>query len=510
VGEPFDLLIIGGGINGSALAEAAARNGYRVALVEQLDFGSGVTSRSTRLIHGGLRYLEHGHLGLVRESLRERETLLEEFPQQVRPLPFLIPVYRGDTRSPLWISLGLAAYDRISSSLLVDRHRRFSPDEVAALEPGLERQGLRAGFLYYDCQAMYPERLALEMALGAEEFGAVVANHSPVVGSLGEPGVVTGVRVEGGGEYRSRLVINAAGPWVDRVRRLLGSPGERPFLSLINGTHIVTRSFAGAPSHAIYREAGSDHRPFFVIPWRGLWLIGTTETPHQGDPGVAPPTRREVDYLLTETNRLFPAANLGPHSVVYSYAGPRPLLHASTGAAQSMSREHAIYDHEAEEGIRGMITLAGGKLTTARAFAGQALERIAAKLGKPRPRRIARPRSSPDGLPPRLTAIYGARAAAIVRLTQDRPDLDRPVCPSCPTIAAELVYAVRREKARTLGDLLLRRTGLGFEPCLGLDCAPEAARIAAPWLGWDQAAVEDAVTDYRRELQETLYRGASG
>ncbi len=504
-----DLLIIGGGINGAAVAELAAENGWSVALLEKDDFGAGVTSRSTRLIHGGLRYLEHAQVGLVRESLREREALLQEFPWQVRPVPFLIPVYRRDSRAAWWIRAGLATYQLIGHSSRVPRHRALDAAGARRLEPGLESRGLRGGFQYYDCQAVYPERLALELALRASERGAEVRNHAPVTGFLVERGAVTGVRVEDGQEHRARLVINAAGPWADAVRRLLPAAPRRPLLRLVSGAHLVVAGFPGAPSHAIYHEASSDRRPFFILPWRGLWLIGTTETECGEDPHAAAPTQAEVEYLVRETNLLFPGAGLRAESVLYSYAGPRPLLHSTGNGAQALSRDHAIYDHEKQEGLGGLMTLVGGKLTTARAFAQQALAVAAAKLGRGRLIRRAPATPEADSLPPRLAEIYGGRAAEIVSLAARRPELDRPVCASSPTTAAEIVYAVEREKARTLGDLLLRRTGLAFGPCLGRDCALEAARAAGPSLGWDEAGIQAAVAQYEQELSRTLYRGAA-
>jgi glycerol-3-phosphate dehydrogenase len=352
------------------------------------------------------------------------------------------------------------------------------------------------------------------MALTAEQHGAEVRNHAPVVALIVDTSSrprVLGVRVEDGSEYRARMVVNAAGPWADQVRGLLneataGPRGQRPLLTLINGTHIVTAAFQGAPMHAVYHEASADRRPFFVIPWRGLWLIGTTETVCEAGPESPSPSTSEIDYLLRETNLLFPPAGLDRSSVLYAYAGARPLLRGDSAQAQSISRDHAIYDHEEQDGVAGMLTLAGGKLTTARAFADEALARVASRLGRPRPQRRPLPGYDLNGVSPRLAAIYGRRAAEIVALAGERPELDRPVYPPQQTLAAEIVHSVEKEKARTLADILLRRTGLGFEPVLETRCVEQVARLAAPLLAWDEAGISRAISACHAELGRTLYR----
>ena len=268
-GAISDIVIVGGGINGCALARLAALSGFRVTLVEKNDFGCGVTSRSTRLIHGGLRYLESFRFRLVRESLRDRTILLREFPGQIVPQPFLIPVYGSDSRPPWHIAAGLEIYGFLAGGAVLPKHRRLRAEEVRRVEPGLAAGDLRGGFVYYDCQAVYPERLSLEMALQAEEAGATVRNHTAVTGFLVEDSRVLGVRVDGPDgeeEIRARLVVNAAGAWADRVRRLLPGARREPLLTLLNGAHILLAPFPGAPRHAVYREARADGRPFFIVP----------------------------------------------------------------------------------------------------------------------------------------------------------------------------------------------------------------------------------------------------
>ena len=507
----YDLLIVGGGINGCALARAAALRGIRTALVEKRDFGAGVTSRSTRLIHGGLRYLESFQVALVRESLRDREALLHDYPGQIVPIPFLLPVYRRDSRPPWYLGVGLALYRLLASGRELPPHRRLSATETLALAPGLDPEGLLGGFEYYDCQAVYPERVALEMALQAEELGARIRNYARVTGFLVSGSRVEGVRLaasEGPETLRCRLVVNAAGAWVDEILRLLPRAPGRPLITLVNGAHIAVQAFPGSPCHAVYHEARSDRRPFFVVPWRGLYLIGTTETPFNGNPDRARPEYGEVRYLIDESNNLFPEAGLGPESVLYAYSGSRPLLRADTVKLNRASRGHAVVDHERTDGIQGLLTMAGGKLTTAPSFAEEAVRRVERKLGlKPgRGRRPERVRS-PEGVPARLAGTYGARATDVVRSLKATPELAQPVAENCETTCGEVLFAVEREKARTLGDILLRRTGLAFDPRYERSWAERVAATVAPVLGWDGSRAKKAVAEYEKELASTLARG---
>ena len=502
---------MGGGINGCALACAAARRGIRTALVEKNDFGAGVTSRSTRLIHGGLRYLESFQFGLVHECLRDREALLREHPGQVVPTPFLLPVYRRDTRPPWYVSLGLTLYRLLASGSELPPPRRLSAAETLALLPGLDSQGLMGGFEYYDCQAIYPERLALEMALQAEAHGAHIWNHATVTGFLVKGSRVEGVRLtasHGQETLRCRVVVNAAGAWVDQVLGLLPNPPARRLLTLVNGAHIALQDFPGSPRHAVYHEARSDRRPFFIVPWRGVYLIGTTETAFDGDPDKAFPAAEEILYLIDETNSLFPEAGLSPQSIVYAYAGSRPLLRADTVELSRASRGHAVVDHERTDALHGLLTMAGGKLSTAPSFAGETLRRIEFKLGlKPRPvRREERSRSAEVVLP-RLAGTYGARASEVIRYLQASPELTRPVAENCETTLGEVLFAVERERARTLGDILLRRTGLAFDPGYKRCWAERVAEAVAPVLGWDRARATEEVAEFEAELAVTLSRG---
>lgn len=508
--DHYDLVIVGGGINGCALARRAAECGLGTALLEKRDFGSGITSRSTRLIHGGLRYLENFQLSLVRESLRDRERLLREFPGQVVVQPFLLPAYAEDSRSPWYLAAGLGLYRLLAGASRLPPHRRLSADEALRLLPGLDAQGLVGAFEYFDCQAVYPERLALEMALQAERAGADVRNHAGVTGFLMSGSRVVGVRIRGRSgedELQARVVVNAAGAWVDELLALLPGARAAPLLTLVNGSHIAVAPFPGCSRHAIYREARSDRRPFFVVPWRGVCLVGTTEVPVAGSPDRMVPDARQIDYLLAEANGLFPEARLDRGSVLYAYCGSRPLLRSSRRELSRASRGHAVVDHGKRDGIQGLLTMAGGKLTTAPSFAETALRDVARRLG----RQVPPPRLRPEtqGLAkvsPRLSALYGSRAADVLRYLGRASDLAEPVAAGCRTARGEILFAIEREKARTLGDILIRRTGMAFDPGYEPSWARRAATVAGPALGWNQSAAESEFEGYERELARTLPR----
>ncbi len=502
------MVIVGGGINGCALALAAAWRGLRAALLEKRDFGAGTTSRSTRLIHGGLRYLETFQFSLVRESLSDREALLNRFRGQVVPQPFLLPTYASDTRPPWYLGLGLALYRLLASGGSLPVHRRLDARETLRLLPGLDPEGLTGSFEYYDCQAVYPERLALEMALQASEAGADVRNHARVTGFLTAGSRVEGVRVEGpdgAGELKCRLVVNATGVWADQILEPLRRDADRPLLSLVNGAHIVVRELPGGPRHAVYREARSDGRPFFMIPWRGVHLIGTTEMPFDGNPDRTLPDEAEIDYLVREANGLFPEAGIRRESVLYAYAGLRPLLRSESADLNRASRGHQIIDHERADGTPGLLTMAGGKLTTAPSFARETLRAVELKLGlKPVRSAPAPAERGPDDVPPRLATIYGPRAPELQRYLGASSDRVRPLAPGCETTRGEVLFAVECEKARTLGDILLRRTGLAFDPAYEQLWADRTAEACAPALGWDAARLEQEHSDYDAELSATL------
>lgn len=362
----YDVVIIGAGINGAGIARDAAMRGLKVLLIEKGEIGAGTTSASTRLIHGGLRYLEHFEFGLVRESLRERETLLRIAPNLVRPLAMVIPIYKQSRRGRLTIWAGMILYDLLSWRKSLPRHRMLSGVETLERWPGLNPEDLIGSALYYDAQLEFPERLVLANVQSAREFGAEVLTHTRVTG-------LTGAGVEFGGQFvEASVIINAAGPWVDQV--LDHAPVKSP--KLIGGTkgsHIVVPVFPGAPENAIYLEARSDGRPIFIIPWNKQYLIGTTDVRFEGDPDQVRCEDWEVDYLLSETNLALPGAKLTRDNILQTYSGVRPLPY------QSSTRRHFIRQHPQ---LPNLLSIVGGKLTTYRSLAEECVDLIFRKLGK--------------------------------------------------------------------------------------------------------------------------------
>jgi glycerol-3-phosphate dehydrogenase len=501
----FDLLVIGAGINGAGIARDAALRGLAVCIVDAADAGAGTSRWSSRLIHGGLRYLEFGELGLVHESLRERELLLRTAPHLVQPLPMLIPVYAGARRALATVDLGLWVYDLLSLGRSVPGHRRLDRDEAIREVPGLRIDGLEGAAAYFDAQVTFPERLVVEVLVDAVAAGASVRTHTRVTRLLVADGRVRGVEVDDARAPRitARAVVNAAGPWVDRVLAGSGRATSR-LLGPTKGTHIVVPRFAGLAGQALYVESPRDGRPFFIIPWNGLVLIGTTDTRFDDDPGAARPTAAEVDYLLKSTHAFFPRSAPTRGDVLYAYAGVRPLPRQGTRATAAITRRHQVRQHAT---LRGLFNVVGGKLTTYRSLAEEAVDQVAARLRHDAPCTTAQ-RPLPGGtstpvdveslllqrfpvLTPRacrhLATVYGARALQVAVLTDADAALAAPLCPYTHAIGAEIVFAFRREFAANLADALFRRCMAGLAPGLGRDAVAAALAIGQRHLGWDEA-----------------------
>ncbi len=524
--EPMDVLIIGGGITGAGIARDAALRGLRVALVDKSDVAGGTSSRSSRLIHGGLRYLEHGDLRLVFEASRERRILLRIAPHLVRPLPFLFPAYRGARVPPWKLRAGLWLYDLLAAFRNVHAHRWLGAKRVRALEPGLRDKDLAGAGLYYDAQTD-DARLALATLRSAATAGALIASYTEVL-ALAKPDgrvagasvrdVLTGRRLE----LRARVVVNATGPWVDAVRRL-DEPAATPLLRLSKGAHVAVPRARIGNTHAVTLTSPLDGRVMFVLPWGDVSYIGTTETEETVTPERARTTGDDAVYLLRSANAFFPRARLAPHDVVSTWAGLRPLLAPDRSrSAGAVSREHRIV-----ESASGLITIAGGKLTTYRVMGRDVMDRVASRLRKLDGRRPARAPAT-DELPlpggetadldvlvsstvargvgeptaQHLVASYGTESAAVLNLVDRQRGLGKPILEGRPEIRAEVVHAVQREMAMRLADVLIRRTHL-FHQTRGqaVTATTVVADLMAPLLGWDAARRAEEIELYLKEVE---------
>lgn len=552
--RPFDLIVVGAGINGAGIARDASMRGLRVLTLDKGDISSGTTQWATRLIHGGLRYLEHYEVPLVRESLRDREILLRIAPHLVKPLKFVVPIYDRSSRSPGLIRLGMIGYDTLSFDSSMPKHKMLSREEALRDYPGLNPDGLKAAATYYDGQVEYAERVAVENAVSAVENGAVVLTYAEVKRLLFEDGGarVVGVEFEDGldgGTYTARapVTVNVAGPWVDRV---LGGSGAVSVETRANGggmiggtkgSHIVVDAFPGAPKNAVYVEARKDGRPYFIVPWNGRYLIGTTDFRYKDDLDYVSAGQDEIDYLLDETNYVIPRAGLTRDSVLFTYSGVRPLPSAPAGSEGSISRSHVVFDHakgKSAAGGRikvsgggrpkaeGLLSIVGGKLTTYRNLGRQTTNVVYKKLGAKPPKSATdrvplpggkaadfdafseefRTRSGlPDVLSRRLLKLYGARAYDVLAEAGDDPSL-RESLVSSPAVetglmGCEVLYAFRCEMAQKLADVLLRRTMVSYGPKVALDVDEAAAEVAVKHLGWSGERAKEEVAEYRAWIQ---------
>src|SRR5215210_3760590 len=549
--QVFDVIVIGAGINGAGVARDAAMRGLRVLLLDKGDISSGTTQWATRLIHGGLRYLEHYEFALVRESLRDREAILHVAPHLVKPLGFLVPIYDRSARGPLMIRLGMTLYDTLSYDKSMDRHKMFNRQKVHEREPGLNTDGLKAAAFYYDAQVEYAERVAVESAISARDNGATIITYANVDRLLMENGDVRGVEftdVFEGERYTASapVTVNVAGPWVDEVLADLHRPGTDEnvgrFMGGTKGSHLIVDPFPGAPEgEALYVEARKDGRPYFIVPWNGRYLIGTTDLRYEGNLDHVSASEDEIQYLLDETNYVIPGARLSREDVLFTYAGVRPLPHQPEGETGGVTRSHVVFDHakgsSAAGGkmkrsdvelpqVGGLLSIIGGKLTTYLNLSRQTVDAVFEKLGRKAPKSTSREvplpgsetsdfeafaagfRSAstiPEVLSGRLLKLYGVRAAEVLKVGEDDPELLKPlssiVSVETALIGAEVIWALREEMAQTLSDVLLRRTMAGYGPRVGLDVVDAAAEVAVKHLGWEQERAEREVREYREWIE---------
>ena len=505
-GQHFQVVVIGGGINGVAVARQCARAGKRTLLVEQNDFASGVTSRSTRIIHGGLRYLEHAELGLVRESLREREKLLRERSHLVHPMQFLLLLNETSQRNALKVRTGLWLYQRMAGK---SPRKDFDGIELKQLERVLDAGHRWSIFNYEDAQCEFPERLVAEWLMEAVAAGAVVRNHMEALAVDVAHGRIKGVLLRDqitGRDQRidAAWVINCSGPWADRVCQHSSIRMAKPMLGGVRGSHVVLPRFPGAPSAALYTEA-ADGRPIFVLPWNDQILVGTTEVADNGDPGRTVPSAEEIAYLVSSVAQLFPRAKISAQSVRHAFAGVRPLPYSPDHRPSAVTRRHILHDH-AEDGAVRMLSVIGGKLTTAGSLARECARKIGLNAAEPNTMavgpgtaldpllddavlEIARIGGVSEETARGMVEWHGKRATDIARTALVSAELRAPICPHTSHVIAEVVEAYRRECAVTLSDVLLRRVPVALGPCWSEACSREAALRIGAVLGWNEQAM---------------------
>jgi glycerol-3-phosphate dehydrogenase len=530
--QPFDLIVIGGGINGAATARDGALRGLKTLILDKGDFGSGTTSWSSRLIHGGLRYLEYFEFPLVRESLHEREVLLRNAPHLAKPLQMTIPIYRSGSRSYRIIQVGMVLYDVLSYDKTLPNHRMLSRSSTRQLFRAMDADELAGSAQYYDGQAEHAERLCFENILDAQQAGATVLNYAQVEDIHLANRRITALTcrdllsddIFAVTTHDKTVVVNTSGPWVDEVCGLSQAPvSQGQKIGGTKGSHIIVDTFPGAPGSALYVEAKSDGRPFFIIPWLGQYLIGTTDERYSGSLDNIKADDAEVDYLLKETNAVLPAAHLTRADVRFTYAGVRPLPYAEGKKAGSISRAHILHDHS-PEGAENLISLIGGKLTTHRQVGEEFVNAAFRKRGEPVPPCPTHRRSLPGAILldddrvgqwhdryrhrihtavlDHLIGIYGARTADLLALIDDHPALAEPIVDYAHDIQAQIVFAVQQEMAHTMVDILRRRTTVAMHRNYGFDALPVVAQVLQEYCGWSEDRCDRNIRAYHQFMAE--------
>jgi glycerol-3-phosphate dehydrogenase len=482
--QQFDLLVIGGGITGCGVARDAAMRGLSVALVERDDFASGTSGRSSRLVHGGIRYLEHGQLHLVYESIRERQTLLRIAPHLVKPLAFTWPVYRGARVGKLKLSAGLLAYYLMAGGR-ARRHSTLNPRETLEREPSLESKALTGGAVYYDA-CTDDARLTIANAVAAQQNGATVVSHARVTEILRNQGKAVGALVKlraDTHQVRARVIVDATGVWDNGFATDKSAARHRGS----KGVHISVARERIGNRDAITLISPVDGRVMFCLPAGPQAIIGTTDTWTDQSPESVTASDIDVDYLLRSANAYFPRAELKRGDVVSAWAGIRPLASGAAANPSAVSREHSIVTDGS-----GVVSVTGGKLTTYRSMSAEIVDRVQQSLGQ----KLERAPTDSVELP------GSERAREIARIQHEDATLSEPLVPGLPYTGAHLVYGVSKELAQDLSDLLVRRVHLAFETRdHGVGAAARAADIVAPLLGWDDQTKSARVREYRQDVE---------
>ncbi len=560
--ELFDLLIVGGGITGAGIARDASLRGYRVALIDKSDFASGTSSKSSKMVHGGVRYMEQFEFGLVYEASRERRTLMQIAPHLVQPLPFVFPVYRDARWSPRMIDVGLWLYDALAMFRNVKRHKMLSRDQVGQMMHGIDTRHIDAAAYYYDAQ-VDDARLTLETIRAAHRHGAAIANYVQADGLLKEKGRVVGAQAHDvfSGEkisIHAHIVVNATGPWTDALLQI-DDPRAPPRMRPTKGIHVlVPREKIGGGAAAVTFPSFSDGRLMFIIPWGEFAIIGSTESDYAGDFDRVYADTNDVAYVMAAVNHAFPDAQLQKTDIISTYAGLRPLVVQPGKSAHRTSREHQIWTSES-----GLVTMAGGKLTTYRSMAQELVDRVAKRLRAPvrssatartmlvdsplaqrhlgesnspraptmtmrDPMTPALPSALPQGKcaygasvfdrddlrpPPRaggeviahLIRAHGPEYPRVSEIAERDARLAGRVIEGLPYIWAEVQYALEQEMAMTVADVLARRTHILLESREnGLQVAPEVAAWLGKFFDWDKRAVEKDLRAYEEQVGLTL------
>ncbi len=517
--DNFDLIVVGGGIIGTGIVRDATLRGIKTLLLEKEDFAYGTTSRSTRLAHGGLRYLRRLEFRLVRQDMRERQILLKIAPHLVHPLLFLMPLTHHSER--LVMALGMRLYDLLSFDKTLPSYHHLSRRETQEREPGLEIEGLTGSYLFYDCQIPFAERLCLENVLSAAEHGASIANHTRVNGVIRNGDTVSGVHVEdtlSGEIYQisARLIINAAGPWMGQVLEMLDIK-SKSMMRTTKGVHLLAKNFS---NNAIVLFARSDHRLFFTIPWQDYTLIGTTDTDYVEEPDIAHAVTEDVEYLVKEVRQAFPGVK--KEDIFYASAGLRALAGSRTGSASNVTRQHRLIDHEKTDGIIGFISIIGGKITGYRAIAQEVVDLVCKKIGVNVPsctaetllpgapgipqdkmEQVAQENGLSQETMSHLNDLYGSRLYKILEFLRDDARGKQAICTHSKDILAQIWHAVQEEGALTVSDFLLRRSATGLAPCQGLDAVETVVREMSYLLMW-------SADERRRQIEEYHSTAALG
>jgi glycerol-3-phosphate dehydrogenase len=537
--EHFDVIVIGGGITGASVAYEAATRGLKVALLEKNDFSWATSAATSKMIHGGMRYLANGEIGLVRESLRERRVLENIAPNFVYPMPAMMTHNSTQFKNNKWVvKVGMLMYDALSydknftwdKSKKIPMHKTISRQEVLHREPNIRATGLTGASIFYDCSSIFPERLTLAFIKSAVAYGAKVSNYTQVDGFLfNDRQEVTGVKVKDllsgtGQSISGAITINCGGPWADILLGLAKSDTNSCVLRRSEGIHVITGRKLLSGKYIVGSMTPSG-RHFFLIPWRGHTLIGTTDKPFTGNPDDYRVTRQSIDELIAEVNASFGDGTLSFADVLHTFGGLRPLVEDQTEETYVCSRRYEIYDN-AEEGLNGLITVEGGKYTTSRRLAENCLNTVAAKLARPLGQSITdKHHLSGCAIPDMNTFLsnvqrnnqdfagltldylsrnYGTEYEAILKLARENASLAE-VVNADGEIMAQVTYAVRNEMARTLSDIVMRRSGIGTLGNPGDEVLQKVAAVAARELNWDEGKVKqeiEAVTNLLKLPEE--------